>query len=93
MRIEKPRITQEQLKLNPIALKKAKIVSNFGLSECNRVKEFLQEQRLHLKRGIDNWGNSGGGKSQSQGGESPDFLYLYLDRTGKKIIHHFLNSQ
>ena len=26
------------LKLNPIALRKAKIVYNFGLSECNRVK-------------------------------------------------------
>ena len=27
--------------LNPIALRKAKIVYNFGLSECNRVKEGL----------------------------------------------------
>ena len=26
------------LVLNPIALRKAKIVCNFGLSECNRVK-------------------------------------------------------
>ena len=25
--------------LNPIALRKAKIAYNFGLSECNRVKE------------------------------------------------------
>ena len=25
--------------LNPIAIEKAKIVCNFGLSECNRVKE------------------------------------------------------
>ena len=25
--------------INPIALRKAKIVYNFGLSECNRVKE------------------------------------------------------
>ena len=24
--------------VNPIALRKAKIVSNFGLSECNRIK-------------------------------------------------------
>ena len=24
--------------LNPVALRKAKIVCNFGLSECNRVK-------------------------------------------------------
>ena len=27
--------------LNPIALRKAKIVHNFGLSECNRVKSEL----------------------------------------------------
>ena len=27
-----------QKTLNPIALRKAKIVCNFGLSECNRVK-------------------------------------------------------
>ena len=25
--------------INPIALRKAKVVCNFGLSECNRVKE------------------------------------------------------
>ena len=29
------------LLLNPIALRKAKIVYNFGLSECNRVKTEL----------------------------------------------------
>ena len=28
---------QEKSSLNPIALRKAKIVCNFGLSECNRV--------------------------------------------------------
>ena len=27
--------------INPIALRKAKIVCNFGISECNRVKEQL----------------------------------------------------
>ena len=27
--------------LNPIALRKAKIVCNFGLSGCNRVKEIV----------------------------------------------------
>ena len=32
-------ITQLQLLFNPIALRKAKIVCNFGLSECNRVKK------------------------------------------------------
>ena len=26
--------------VNPIALRKAKIVYNFGLSECNRIKEY-----------------------------------------------------
>ena len=30
---------------NPIALRKAKIVCNFGLSECNRIKE----QNFELK--------------------------------------------
>ena len=29
--------------INPTALRKAKIVYNFGLSECNRVKESLAE--------------------------------------------------
>ena len=28
--------------INPIALRKAKIAYNFGLSECNRVKAELQ---------------------------------------------------
>ena len=32
--LSKPTVTQE---FNPIALRKAKIVCNFGLSECNRV--------------------------------------------------------
>ena len=31
----------QMLKFNPIALRKAKIVYNFGLSECNRVKRFI----------------------------------------------------
>ena len=32
---------------NPIALRKAKIVYNFGLSECNRVKEeFAFEEQM-----------------------------------------------
>ena len=37
-------------KFNPIALRKAKIVYNFGLSECKRVKtkmEILQVTRLN----------------------------------------------
>ena len=31
----------KNLLINPIALRKARIVYNFGLSECNRVKEQL----------------------------------------------------
>ena len=31
--------------LNPIALRKAKIVCNFGLSECNRIKIWLNAVR------------------------------------------------
>ena len=34
--------TQASEVFNPIALRKAKIVYNFGLSECNRVNEGLQ---------------------------------------------------
>ena len=33
--------------LNPIALKKTKIVYNFGLSECNRVKEINMLLRIN----------------------------------------------
>ena len=29
--------------INPIALRKAKIVYNFGLSECNRIEIFIVE--------------------------------------------------
>ena len=35
-------------RLNPIALRNAKIVYNFGLSECSRVKEFLKNDFLIL---------------------------------------------
>ena len=41
---------------NPIALRKAKIVYNFGLSECNRVK---CEELLHCKYHIENSKNRG----------------------------------
>ena len=34
--------------LNPIALRKAKIVYNFGLSECNRVKMKFSVSKLRL---------------------------------------------
>ena len=33
--------TRRSLGINPIALRKAKIVCKFGLSECSRVKEFM----------------------------------------------------
>ena len=34
----KKRLCFQTIFFNPIALRKAKILSNFGLSECNRVK-------------------------------------------------------
>ena len=40
-----------QLTLNPIALRKAKIVCNFGLSECNRAKcQKCKCMLLHLQQ-------------------------------------------
>ena len=30
-----------EIEVNPIALRKAKVVCNFGLSECNRVNYLL----------------------------------------------------
>ena len=40
-------------RINPIALRKAKIAYNFGISECNRVKDnskeiFLISQQIHM---------------------------------------------
>ena len=35
------RIATSQEMINPITLRKVKIVCNFGLSECNRVKSIL----------------------------------------------------
>ena len=34
--------------LNPTAPRKAKIVCNFGLSECNRVKTYLNGKALQI---------------------------------------------
>ena len=34
----------ESGKVNPVALRKAKIACNFGLSECHRVKEEVVEE-------------------------------------------------
>ena len=42
------RITKEvnEIIVNPIAFRKAKILYNFGLSECNRANELLQYDTL-----------------------------------------------
>ena len=37
---------------NPIALRKANIVCNFGLSECNRVKPFIRFQCGYSNTGV-----------------------------------------
>ena len=42
--------TSEYKTLNPIALRKAKIVYNFGLSECNRVKRHFGERERERER-------------------------------------------
>ena len=41
--------------VNPIALRKAKIVCNFGLSECNRVKvnQYISRAFQHLYMVLD----------------------------------------
>ena len=35
--------------LNPVALRKAKIVCIFGLSECNRIKQWISQKLLKSK--------------------------------------------
>ena len=40
--------TLKMLLINPIAIRKAKIAYNFGLSECNRVNEIYYE-KLHFQ--------------------------------------------
>ena len=35
---------------NPIALRKAKIVCNFGLSECNRVTNEMLQQKINFDK-------------------------------------------
>ena len=42
--------------INPIALRKAKIVCNFGLSECSRVNQLLK--LLFLLENVRNIGDS-----------------------------------
>ena len=32
--------------INPVAVRKAKIVYNFGLCECNRVKKYIKSQGM-----------------------------------------------
>ena len=41
---------KEHLILNPIALRKAKIVYNFGLFECNRVKVQKKKEKKNKKK-------------------------------------------
>ena len=41
-----------QIVFNPIALRKAKIVYNFGLSECNRVKQVDMMHAIYLSCNI-----------------------------------------
>ena len=36
------------LKINPIALRKAKIAYSFGLSECNRVTKHKSKEKVYL---------------------------------------------
>ena len=43
----KMKIFNDRWSLNPIALRKAKIVYNFGLSECNRVK--IENENNNMK--------------------------------------------
>ena len=38
------RLVNFYFQINPIALRKAKIVYNFGLSECNRVKRLSMKE-------------------------------------------------
>ena len=40
---------------NPIALRKAKIVYNFGLSECSRVKLEHQSLVVHATHTLSGW--------------------------------------
>ena len=44
-----PRCSLAELLFNPIALRKAKIVCNFGLPACNRVKQVFQKKTLVIK--------------------------------------------
>ena len=47
--------TESEIKsdFNPIALRKAKIVYNFGLSECNRVNDRLDLPELYISGSSD----------------------------------------
>ena len=38
--------------INPIALKKAKIVYNFGLSECNSVKDVIVKKSVLIDKAL-----------------------------------------
>ena len=42
-------------KFNSIALRKAKIVYNFGLTECNRIKKGTRNKRYLEPRTVKEW--------------------------------------
>ena len=64
--------------LNPIALRKAKIVHNFGLSECNRVKgkNAPKEAKtfLQLLAALEK-----GGNKENCGVTFPESVPIHLD--------------
>ena len=41
--------TESDKMINPIALRKAKIVCNFGISECSRVKMYMKIQNTFTR--------------------------------------------
>ena len=57
---------------NPIALRKSKIVYNFGLAECTRVKEFSFYKILILQTSIEK-------KKQFAGGSVWFYAYIHTD--------------
>ena len=47
--IQKKIVTKKMFHFNPIALRKARIVCNYGLSECSRVKSHWTKSRLVIE--------------------------------------------
>ena len=89
------------LSFNPFALRKAKIVYNFGLSECNRVKSRLFYRRLLVSREVNKkmMENRGGAliDSSNRLGQSiwPIFIYqgcciiLFIAKIGDSTLTAF----